>query len=67
MSGAGVAIGLVGAYALTRVMRSLLFNVAPDDLATFGTIVGVVFVATLLATWIPARRAARLDPVEALR
>ena len=67
MSGAGVAIGLVGAFALTRVMRTLLFGVAPDDLATFGTIVGVVFAATLVATWIPARRAAQLDPVEALR
>jgi predicted permease len=67
MGGAGIAIGLAGAFALTRVMRSLLFNVAPDDFATFGTIVAVVFAATLLATWIPARRAARLDPVEALR
>lgn len=67
MSGAGVAIGLAGAFALTRVMRGLLFGVEPDDLLTFVAIVGVVLVATVLATWIPARRASRLDPVEALR
>ena len=67
LSGAGVAIGLLGALALTRVMRGMLFGVAPDDLMTFVAIVGVVTVATLLATWIPARRASRLDPVEALR
>jgi putative ABC transport system permease protein len=67
LGGAGVALGLVGAYALTRVMRTLLFGVAPDDPATFAAIVGVVLTATLLASWIPARRAATLDPVRALR
>jgi putative ABC transport system permease protein len=67
LGGAGVALGLVGAYALTRVMRTLLFGVAPDDPVTFALIVGVVLMATLLASWIPARRAATLDPVRALR
>jgi putative ABC transport system permease protein len=67
LGGAGVAIGLVGAFAATRVMRGLLYGVAPDDLTTFATIVVVVFVATLLASWIPARRASSLDPVRALR
>jgi putative ABC transport system permease protein len=67
LGGAGVAIGLAGAFALTRVMRGVLFGVAPDDPATFAAIVAVVLTATLLAAWVPARRAAGLDPVRALR
>ncbi len=67
LSGTGVAIGIIGAFAVTRVMRTLLYGVAPDDPATFIGIVVVVFAATLVASWVPARRAARLDPVTALR
>jgi putative ABC transport system permease protein len=63
----GAAIGVAGAYALTRVMSSLLFEVVPTDLATFITVsVGLIAVA-LLACLLPARRATKVDPLVALR
>jgi putative ABC transport system permease protein len=64
---AGVAIGLVGAFALTRVMASLLFGVSPRDLATFSVVPWIVLAMILAGCYIPARRAARLNPVTALR
>src|SRR2546425_5833460 len=64
---AGMAIGMLAALALTRVIRSLLYGVTPTDPATF-TVVSLLLVAiALLACWLPARRAARVDPMEALR
>ena len=64
---AGVAVGLSGAFALTRVMKTLLFQVSPIDPATF-TCVAVVFVmVALAASFIPACRALRIDPMAALR
>ena len=67
LSGAGIAIGLGGALALTRVMRSLLVGVAPNDLATFAVITLLMLALAAVACWIPARRAAALDPASALR
>jgi putative ABC transport system permease protein len=64
---AGVVIGLVGAFALANVMASLLFGVAPRDLATFSVVPWLVLALILIGCYIPARRATRVDPMVALR
>jgi predicted permease len=67
VAGAGVACGLGAAFALTRMMTSLLFGVSPLDPITYGTVsLGLVATAAL-ASYLPSRRAATVDPVEALR
>jgi putative ABC transport system permease protein len=63
----GVAIGLVGAAALTRVLQGLLFGVDALDPITFVATSGILFAVGLLAAYLPARRAARLDPVTSMR
>jgi predicted permease len=63
----GVAIGLVGSWALTRFMKGLLFGVAPTDLLTFGLVSLCLLVAAFIACYLPARRATKVDPLEALR
>jgi putative ABC transport system permease protein len=63
----GVAIGLIASFALTRTMKSLLFDTSASDPLTFAAIAVLLTGVALLACWIPARRAARLDPLEALR
>ena len=64
---AGLAVGLGGALALTRLMTTLLFEVSPTDPITFGAVALCLIVAALLACYIPARRATRVDPLVALR
>ena len=63
----GVILGLIGAMALTRVMASLLFGVSATDLVTFSAVPVLLVVIALLASYFPARRATRVDPVVALR
>lgn len=63
----GVTIGLVAAFLLTRLIRSLLFGVEATDPITFVGISLLLAMITLLASYIPAQRAARIDPVTALR
>jgi putative ABC transport system permease protein len=63
----GLVIGLAGAFALTRLMTTLLFEVSPSDPITFAAATLCVILATLLACYIPARRATKVDPLIALR
>jgi ABC-type antimicrobial peptide transport system permease subunit len=63
----GALIGTTGALAASRLLRTLLFETAPSDPATLGFVVAAVILVALLATLIPARRAAQVDPVTALR
>jgi putative ABC transport system permease protein len=63
----GIALGLLGALALTRLLQGLLFEVAPTDPLTFVGVALVLSTATLVACYVPARRAGRVDPIIALR
>jgi putative ABC transport system permease protein len=63
----GVALGLIGAFALTRVMRSLLFDVSASDPLTFACVALLLSLVALAACYLPARRAARIDPLASLR
>jgi predicted permease len=64
---AGIVIGLAGAFGVTRFMKKLLFGVAPVDAFTFTVVVLIVAAVGLIACWIPAHRATRVDPLTALR
>ena len=63
----GIVLGTAGAFALTRLMKGFLFHVTPTDPATFAEVALFLFLVALLASYIPARRATRVDPVIALR
>jgi len=64
---AGVAVGIGAAVGLTRLMSALLFGVSAADALTYVTVAAALTAVAMLATWLPARRATRVDPIEALR
>jgi putative ABC transport system permease protein len=67
LSIAGIIVGAAGALAITRLMSSLLVGVSPTDPLTFAAIVTLFGLVAMIASFIPARRAARLDPIDAIR
>jgi putative ABC transport system permease protein len=67
LTSAGIAIGIFGSMAVTRVLAALLFGVSPIDPATYAAVATGLGAVALVATWLPARRASRVDPVAALR
>jgi ABC-type antimicrobial peptide transport system permease subunit len=67
LTGTGVCIGLLLAFGLAHGVANLLFEVRPDDPMIFGTITAAITGVALLASWLPARRAAQIDPMIALR
>jgi ABC-type antimicrobial peptide transport system permease subunit len=67
LTAVGIALGVVGALALTRLMQSLLFEVSPQDPVTFVAAAAFLLLVGLLASYVPARRAAMVDPAVALR
>jgi len=67
LSGIGAACGAIAAFAVTSLMESLLFGVSPVDSLTYATVLAGLIAAALMASWLPARRAAAVDPINALR
>jgi ABC-type antimicrobial peptide transport system permease subunit len=63
----GVALGVLGAFGTTRLVASFLFGVGPRDPIVFGAIPLLMAVVSLMAVWMPARRATKVDPLDALK
>ncbi len=67
LSLAGSALGIAGAFAVTRLLRKFLFETSPADPLTYAVVPVLFAVLSILAAWLPARRAARVEPMQALR
>jgi ABC-type antimicrobial peptide transport system permease subunit len=67
LAGMGVILGSLAGFGATRLIASLLYGIAPTDLVAFGGAAGLLAGAALVASWIPAHRASKVDPVIALR
>jgi putative ABC transport system permease protein len=67
ITGVGLSIGMLGAFAATRLLQSMLYNVTPTDPVAFGLTAVLLMVAALIASWLPAWRASQIDPVVTLR
>jgi ABC-type antimicrobial peptide transport system permease subunit len=67
LAGIGMVLGLVGAFFVGRAMKSTLYNVGSIDLTAFCSVGAILFVAAMVASYIPARRAAAVEPMRALR
>lgn len=67
LTGSGLAIGLGLAWALTRTLQNLLYGVSAGDPSTFAAVVALLGTVALAASYLPARRASRLDPIAVLR
>ncbi len=67
LAGIGLVVGLVSASLLMRLLSSLLFGVSPFDPLTYSAVVTALGLVALVATWLPARQATRVDPMSALR
>jgi putative ABC transport system permease protein len=67
LAAAGIAVGIVGGLALTRLMATLLYGVTPSDARTFSMVAAILLLVTIAAAFLPARRAAKVDPIVTLR
>jgi ABC-type antimicrobial peptide transport system permease subunit len=67
LTGLGLLVGFGGSFASTRLLSSLLFDVQPTDLTTMAAVMATIVVVAMVACWLPAWRASRLDPIVALR
>ena len=67
LTGAGILVGLLGAFAFTRVLQSILYGVSARDPLTYAALAALLAAIALLATWLPAVRAARVDPILSIR
>jgi ABC-type antimicrobial peptide transport system permease subunit len=66
-AGLGIVLGVAGSAALRNLLRGMPFSVAPRDVVTFGAVGALMLTTAMLASYIPARRATRVDPLTALR